>query len=104
MSAETAAQPPFYDNMVANAEKVVAAARLVGLDEELKTLREYVNNYAKQHKEEFDKIIKGMRLIMQMVVARHRMGGEKLDETIAALEEATRDFREQFGAPDIDDV
>jgi hypothetical protein len=104
MDAETRTPGPFYDNVITSAEKALAAARLVGLDEELNTLREYVNNYAQHHREEFDKIIKGMRLIMQMVVSRHRMGGEKLDETIAALEEATRDFREQFGAPDIDDV
>ena len=104
MSAETAAPRPFYDNVIASAEKAMAAAQLVGLDEELKSLREYVNEYARQHKEEFDKVIKGMRLIMQMVLARHRIGGQQLEETIAALEEATRDFREQFGAPDIDDV
>ena len=104
MSAKAASPRPFYDSVIANAEKAMDAAQLVGLDEELMSLRAYVNDYARQHTEEFDKIIKGMRLIMQMVVARHRMGGEKLAETIAALEEATRDFREQFGAPDIDDV
>jgi hypothetical protein len=104
MSDEPAPWRPYYDNVIDSAEKAMAAAQLVGLDEELRSLRAYINEYMRDHKDEFDKVVKGMRLIMQMVVAQHRIGATALAETYAALEEATRELREAFLPPDIEEI
>jgi hypothetical protein len=106
MSADTGgvSPPPFYDGLVADADKSLAAGALVGLDEELKSLRQYVNDYARQHPDRLELIIKGLRLIMQMVLAQHRIGAEQTAESYEALEQATRHLREQFLTEDSDDV
>jgi hypothetical protein len=99
-----ASPPPFYDGLVADTEKSLAAGSLIGLDEELKSLRQYVNDFARQHPDRLDLIIKGLRLIMQMVLAQHRMGAEQMAESYEALEQATRHLREQFLTEDTEDV
>ncbi len=104
MTADAAPQMPYYDHLVANVEKAMAALELVGLEEELKSLREYVNEYAREHRGEFDQILKGMRLIMQMVLAQHRIGADRLAESYEAMDETRRHLQEQFKAPDSEDV
>ena len=97
------AHPRYYDGLVDNLDESLAAGKLVGLQTELKSMRSYVRKYARKHPEEFEKILRGMRLIMQMVVAQHRIGSEQLEQSYAALEAATRDIREQLMPPGWDD-
>lgn len=93
-------QRPFYGSLVSNLETALEAGSLVGLQEELRTLR----TYAEEHGDDVESILKAMRLIMQMVVAQHRMGSNKLEEASRALEAATRDYIRMFEAPEADDV
>jgi hypothetical protein len=104
MSDRATAPPPLYNGVVTNLEKTLAAGELVGLDEELRSMRSYVSDYARTHGEEFEKVLKGMRLIMQIVLAQHRMSAGMLTDSYAALEAATREFREAFKKPELDDL
>jgi hypothetical protein len=104
MTTDAAPSTPFYDNLVADVEKTMAALELVGLEEELRSLRAYVNDYARDHRDDIEIILKALRLIMQMVLAQHRIGAERLAESYDALEETTRHLQEMFGPPDLEDV
>ena len=56
------------------------------------------------HPDDIEKIIKGMRLIMQMVLAQNRIGADKRAEALAAFEATAADLRRQFAEPEDDDV
>ena len=97
-------QQPFYSSLVSNLEAALEAGSLIGLQEELRTLRAFVRKYAEEHGDDVESILKAMRLIMQMVVAQHRMGSNRFEEASRALEAATRDYIRMFEAPEADDV
>ena len=70
----------------------------------MRSLRAFVSDYAKEHPEEFVKILNGMRLIMQMVLAQHRMGVNQMRESLEAMERVSREMREMMAPIEEDDL
>ncbi len=103
MTREIQEATPFY-SIVSRIDQAMAASRMAGLDEELQAMRVYVAQYVAAHPDEIDKIIKAMRLIMQMVLAQHRIGRTQMQESLEALERVTAEVREMVLPPEEDDL
>jgi hypothetical protein len=103
-SAAAGEAKPFYITVITDPEAIREAGRLIGLQEELRTRRAAVREYAAKHECDLDMILKAMRVITQMTVAQQRTGTDKYAQAAAALEAATKDYIEAFNAPDEDDV
>ena len=104
MTAEMREATPFYRSIVSHIDEAMAASQLAGLDEELKTMRVYVARFAEAHPDDVEKLIKAMRLIMQMVLAQHRIGRTQMQESIEAMERVVAEVREMVLPPEEDDL
>jgi hypothetical protein len=91
-------------SIVASTDHGLAAGQLISLDDELRWLRDYVADYRASHPEQFDKILRGTRLIMQMVLAQHRIGGGEMEQTLEAFQRVVEEMEEAFGKPPEEDV
>ena len=103
---QPAAETPelrFYASAVKDAEALIEAAELTGVDGELAVLRSSFHAHIKEHPEDIDLMLRSVRLIAQVVAAEYRMSPARTDEFAEALESVVtrlgvQMFPERFGA------
>ncbi|MBI2935891.1 MAG: hypothetical protein HYY31_03655 [Chloroflexi bacterium] len=80
----------FYEDALSQAERLrlPRAREVEGLDEEIALLRLRLLRHAKEHPENLEVLLKGVRLLVQAVVARYRLSpkaAENLSQSIAEV-------------------
>lgn len=88
-------QRSFYERALDAAEQddLADARRIEGLDEEVALLRLRLRDALEQHPEDFRLLQGGARLLIQALLARHRLSPKQADN----LGEAVTNLLEEFG-------
>jgi hypothetical protein len=94
----------FYADAVEDAKQLLAAAEVRGFDAELAMLRTSLHKHAQAHPEDLELMIKGVRLVAQIVAAQYRMSPARTDELAGAITATLRHvggqmFPERFDSP-----
>ncbi len=85
---------PFYSSSVDEAEALIEAAEIDGLDEEIALLRLGLKNCATKHPGEFAVVVKGAEAIVKAVRARYRMNEKNAQALSEAMAKAVKQFQE----------
>jgi hypothetical protein len=110
MSPEATDAPPsaaphaFYARAVDDAAMLVAANAVHGFDEELAMLRVTLEEHMRKFPGDLELLIKGARLVAQMVASRYRMSPARTDEFFDTLATVTKQIAEQLYPERFDDV
>jgi hypothetical protein len=88
--------PPFYERVLSETDRqALGDARDVrGLDEEIALLRLRLRDALASQPEDLDVLLSGVRLLIQALVAQHRLSGQQADD----LSESLLTILETFGA------
>lgn len=86
----------FYHRAVKDAAQLIAAERIRGVDRELAMLRTRLDEHARAHPEDLDLVIKGVRLVAQIVAAQYRMSPARTDELADTMASALRQVGAQL--------
>jgi dihydroxyacetone kinase len=84
---------PFYEDCVVDAEALIEAAEVQGLDQELALLRAKL---LEARGEDVELLMKGVRLVAQIVAARHRMSPARTEEFADAATSTLRSIADQL--------
>ncbi|MHB8377056.1 MAG: hypothetical protein ACYDEB_08890 [Dehalococcoidia bacterium] len=92
----------FYRAAVEDAAALVEAAEVTGVDEELALLRVKLREHLRERPQDYELLLKGVRLIAHVVAARYRMSPARADELAGTLADTIRlvggqFFPERFG-------
>ena len=93
----------FYAGVTDLTNRMLSAADIDGVDEEVAFLRGYVRKYADEHPEEFDRVIKGVKEIVNAVKEKYRLSRANATSLTVALKEMAASLRDEV-LPPIDDV
>ena len=102
--ADAAPEPVehFYRAAVEDAAALVEAAEVIGVDQELALLRVKLREHLQERPQDYELLLKGIRLIVQAVAAQYRMSPARADELAGTLADTVRlvggqFFPERFG-------
>jgi hypothetical protein len=93
----------FYDGVVGDAGSLMAAAELEGLDGEVAVLRLRLRDLLKGGGD-FEVVLKGVRLLTQVVAARYRMSPARTSEFADTLATAIQQVGSNFYPERFEDV
>ncbi|MDE3095678.1 MAG: hypothetical protein KGK07_06730 [Chloroflexota bacterium] len=100
--ADAAPIENFYRAAVEDAAALAEAAEVTGIDGELALLRAKLRAHLKERPQDYELLLKGVRLIAQIVAAQYRMSPARTDELAGTLADTVRlvggqFFPERFG-------
>lgn len=93
----------FYDRVVGDAGSLMAAAEIEGVDGELAVLRLRLRDQMKDGGD-FELLLKGVRLLTQVVSARYRMSPRRTSEFADTLASAIHQVGSNFFPERFEDV
>ena len=93
----------FYDRVVGDAGSLMAAAEIEGVDGELAVLRLRLRDQMKRGGD-FELVLKGVRLLTQVVSARYRMSPARTSEFAETLASAIQQVGSNFYPERFEDV
>ncbi len=93
----------FYDGVVGDAGSLMAAAEIEGVDGELAVLRLRLRDQMKDGGD-FELLLKGVRLLTQVVAARYRMSPGRTSEFADTLATALQQVASNFFPERFEDV
>jgi hypothetical protein len=90
----------FYAGAVENAEALVEAAELTGLDEEVALLRVRLRELMEEKETDYALMLKGMELLVRAVATKYRMSPQSADELGRVLGEVITRVGDQLFPPE----
>ena len=96
LAREETAEEPFYVSALTEAERehFERARRVEGIDQEIAVLRLRLRQYVDAHPDDFQLLQSGVRLLVQALLAQHRLSPKQAE----GLSEAAAQLLEEFGA------
>ncbi|MBI2724015.1 MAG: hypothetical protein HYX50_03035 [Chloroflexi bacterium] len=94
----------FYERAVENAETLLAASKMEGLDAEIALLRTRLLQHGEAHPDDLSLLTKAMSELTKMVAARFRMTAPESDALAERGDDVVRQLAAAFGVAPADDV
>lgn len=103
MTARTRRARAFYERGLSEAERDdLAEARGVhGLAEEAALLRVRLREVLEQHPEDWDVLLSGVRLLVNVLLAQHRLTGQQAEDLTASVASVLEQFTGVVGDADV---
>jgi hypothetical protein len=86
---EAQAVHAFYAASLDEAERLIAAGRITGLDQEIALLRDQLRD---RKSEDFDSLLKGLRVLISAIRTRYQMKEDAADALAVAIAESAGRF------------
>ena len=83
-----------------HAEELAAARKVEGLDEEVALLRVLIRDALEQHPDDVKLLHSGLRLLVQSLLAQHRLSPKQADNLGEAVANVLEEFGEALGTAD----
>jgi hypothetical protein len=103
-TTERPAVRDFYADVVDNAEALVAASEIEGIDKEIALLRVKFHDHIKEYREDYTLMLQSIELLVRAVVARYRMSPRNADALAASVANVLRQVGDELFPARVTDV